>query len=532
MSPLRAGAIALVIVVVGCYLGFTKSIPFRSSFEVKAAFRSSNNIKPNSPVRIAGVEVGKVTNVQPTSKGADSAVVTMKINDNGRPLHTDATARIRPRIFLEGNFFVDLTAGSASKPTLGSGDMIPITQTSTPVQFDEVLKALKAPTRQATQETLGELAKAYKAGFATSFNHSLEDQAPAFKYSSIVLEALLGREPHDLSHIVRDLGTTSAQLDASPPRLQSLITNFNRTAASLAVEKNNLEATVRELPRTLQAAGPALDALNASFPSVRRLAVDALPGVRSSLPAVIALRPFVAQLHGLVGRSELRGLTADLRGATPGLVKLSTRSIPTLGQLRQTASCANNVLLPWSKDTVPDKAFPETGPVYQSAVKWLPGLAAESRSFDANGQWFKVLGSGGAETLQLGNGVFGLPLFPVEGVNPPKPQGRPPLEPDVPCETQEKPDLNSIPLGPPTATKINTRSKAYQERYAKAKQTALMSMVESFREAGQKVTPTMTDATRSLVDDLARRAGNLAQLKVLRDGLSLTSANIRKAGGQ
>jgi hypothetical protein len=120
----------------------------------------------------------------------------------------------------------------------------------------------------------------------------------------------------------------------------------------------------------------------------------------------------------------------------------------------------------------------------------------------------------------------------VEGVNPPKPQGRPPLEPDVPCETQEKPDLNSIPLGPPTATKINTRSKAYQERYAKAKQTALMSMVESFREAGQKVTPTMTDATRSLVDDLARRAGNLAQLKVLRDGLSLTSANIRKAGGQ
>jgi hypothetical protein len=42
----------------------------------------------------------------------------------------------------------------------------------------------------------------------------------------------------------------------------------------------------------------------------------------------------------------------------------------------------------------------------------------------------------------------------------------------------------------------------------------------------------MTDATRSLVDDLARRAGNLAQLKVLRDGLSLTSANIRKAGGQ
>jgi virulence factor Mce-like protein len=531
VAPFKVGAIALVIIVVGCYLGFTKQIPFQPSFEIKAAFRSSNNIKKNSPVRIAGVEVGRVTDVQPTAKGADSAVVTMKIKDMGRPIHTDATAKIRPRIFLEGNFFVDLTAGSAGKPELGNGDTIPITQTATPVQFDEVLKALKAPTRAATQKTLGELAKAYKAGFATSFNHSLEDQAPAFKYSSIVLEALLGRQPHDLSHIVRDLGTTSAALDRSPPRLQSLITNFNRTAAAFAVQHGNLEATVRELPRTLRAAGPALDSLNGAFPSVRRLAVDALPGVRSSLPAVTALRPFVAQLHGLVGKDELRGLTADLRAATPGLVGLTVKSVPTLAQLRQLASCTNNVILPWSQDTVPDKAFPETGPVYQSAVKWLPGLAGESRSFDANGQWFKTLGSGGVETVQMGNGVFGMPLFPVEGVNPPKPQSRPPLEPNVPCETQQKPNLATVPQGPPAATKVNTASPAYQARYTKAKQTALIEMVENFREAGIKVTPTMTDATKSLVDDLAKRAGNTAQLKVLRDGLSLTGANIRKAGG-
>ncbi len=346
-----------------------------------------------------------------------------------------------------------------------------------------------------------------------------------------MLQALLGREPHDLSGIVRDLGTTSAALDRSPPRFQSLITNFNRTAAAFAVQKGNLEAAVHELPRTLQAAGPALDSLNNAFPSVRRFAIDALPGVRSSLPAVTALRPFVAQLHGLVGENELRGLTADLRAATPGLVGLSTKSVPTLGQLRELASCTNNVILPWSQDTVPDKAFPETGPVYQSAVKWLPGLAGESRSFDANGQYFKVLGSGGVETVQLGNGVFGMPLFPIEGVNPPKPQSRPPLEPNVPCETQQKPNLETVPQGPPTATKTNTSSPTYQARYEKAKQTALTMMVENFREAGVKVTPTMTDATKSLVEDLARRAGNTAQLKVLSDGLSLTQANIRKAGG-
>src|SRR3712207_9190258 len=41
----------------------------------------------------------------------------------------------------------------------------------------------------------------------------------------------------------------------------------------------------------------------------------------------------------------------------------------------------------------PDAAFPANGPVFQSAVKWLPAIAGESRSFDANGMWFKVLRS-------------------------------------------------------------------------------------------------------------------------------------------
>ncbi len=531
LSPFAAGLIAIVVIVAGTYLGFTKKIPFRSHFEIKAAFRSSNNLKPNSPVRIAGVEVGRVAKVEPTGKGESSATVTMRIKDNGRPIHVDATAKIRPRIFLEGNFFVDLTAGSPDAPVLGDGDVIPATQTSTPVQLDQVLKALNSPNRKDLQLTLGELGTAFKAGLAKDFDKSLPDQGPAFEFTSIVLEALLGRRPHDLSGVVRDFGTTAAALDRSPARLKSLLANFNIFARSLAVEDDNLAAAVAELPRTLNAAGPALDALNRSFPPTRRLAVTALPGVRSSLPAIAALRPLVKQLDGLVGENELRGLSRDLRGSTPALVRLSNRSIPLWKQLRPLASCLNNVVLPWSKDTVPDAAFPETGPVFQSTVKWLPGLAGESRSFDANGQWFKVLGSGGLETVQLGSGVFGVPLFPVEGVNPPPSSSRPPIMPDVPCETQEKPNLATVPLAPPTATKIDTSSAAFKERYEKAKLTAVAALREDIKETGSKLTVSTKDATSSLIDQLARRAGNVAQLRAFRDGDILNKRNIRKAGG-
>jgi len=518
LSPFVAGSIAIVVILVGVFFGFAKSIPFKSHYEIRAAFRSSNNIKKASPVRIAGVQVGKVVKVEPTGNGAQSAFVTLRINDDGRPIHNDATAKIRPRIFLEGNFFVDLNPGSPSAPRLDDGDTIPASQTSTPVQFDEVLSALRRPTRDNLRLTLGGLADAYDKGFAPAFNATLENQAPAFRFSSIVLEAMLGRRPHDLSGIVRDVGTVSAALDRSPPRLRSFLENFNIFAASLATERDALGRTIEELPRTLAAARPALDSLNDAFPSVRLLAVRALPGVRSSGPAIAAARPLVRELRGLVSRTELRGLSADLRAATPNLVGLAKNSVPLLQQFRRFSACANNVLLPWSEDTVPDPNFPATGKVFQTGVKWLPGVAGESRSFDANGQFFKVLGSGGVETFQLGEGFFGTSALPIAGVNPPK-TDRPPINPDAPCEDQQTPDLRTIPQEAPGKVRTNWKSPAVQARYAKSRQTALNWLRNVADERGLDATVSDQDATLQSITEIARQTGRLDQLPYLKRSL-------------
>ena len=114
-------------------------------------------------MRIAGVEVGKVKSVE-AEEGTDAAVVVLQINDEGLPLHTDATAKIRPRIFLEGNFFVDLKPGSPEAPELEDGDTIKVTQTATPVQLDEVLTALQSDTRQDLKDLLDGLAVALDLG--------------------------------------------------------------------------------------------------------------------------------------------------------------------------------------------------------------------------------------------------------------------------------------------------------------------------------------------------------------------------------
>ena len=112
-------------------------------------------------MRIAGVNVGKVTNV--AARAATLADVTFTVDDDGPADPRGRQVEIRPRIFLEGNFFLDLQPGSPSAPELSDGDTIPVTQTSTAVQLDEVLTALQAPTRKDLQKML--------EGYGTALNH-------------------------------------------------------------------------------------------------------------------------------------------------------------------------------------------------------------------------------------------------------------------------------------------------------------------------------------------------------------------------
>ena len=483
MSTLTVGLVALVVTIVGVYLGFTKSIPFRSHYEVKAAFKSANNLRNASPVRIAGVEVGKITKVERAHEGDEGAVVTMQIQDKGRPLHPDAHFKIRPRIFLEGNFFVDVTPGTSGRE-VGDGHVFPVNQTDTPVQLDEVLTALQSDTREDLKTLLREYAAGLRGKGAKGFNESIKYWTPAYRDSAIVSEAMLGEKEHDLSGYIDRGGVVAGALDRNREQLKDLITNFRVTAGALARENGNLEAAIAELPRTLRAAQPALAALNNSFPGLRGFVRDIRPGVANSEETIDVSLPLLKQLRGLVSQPELRGLTADLRPTVPALASFTRESVPLNKQIRQASSCQTEVILPWTKDKLVDEKFPATGPVYQELPKPFPGLAGESRSGDANGQWFRVLATGGTNLVTFSPGVYGTTALPLLGVNPPKPKERPPLRADQPCENQEPPDLRSKPGAPPEQRRINTNDPAFKERWAKVRQYGLDLMRLSLKREG------------------------------------------------
>jgi len=509
-SAFAVGIAVIVFAVVVTYLGFAKDIPLLNNpYEIKAAFRDTSGINAGSPVRIAGVEVGEVAGVEPTRPGARSATLTLAIRDSGLPIYDDATAKIRPRIFLEGNFFVELTPGTARAGELDDGATLSVARTGSPVQFDQVLSALNSDTRNDLRQIFAEVGRAQDDGGARAFSESLRYQPAAYKFTAIVAEALLGKRPGDLADVVRDAGATAAAIN-EPRRLRGLIADFNTTAAALAAREDALTSAIGELPRTLRAATPAFDALNDAFPDVQTFARDARPGIRSLGPTVDATLPLIRQLRGLVRESELGALARNLRSATPPLAQVAKTGVSVLGRLRELSSCATNVLVPFGDDKLEDKAFPTHGPVHQDLAKFLPNLAGESRSFDPNGPWFKVGGAGGAETLNIGNGLFGSVAEPILGNNPPPIRQRPPLKPDVPCETQEPPDLRSIPKGPPPS--VNTNNAVSRTRESKAQSAAVAVLRRELKAKGRDLKVLDRAITTDEIRKVAARNGLTAQL--------------------
>ena len=156
VTPFKAGVLALVVLVVVSYFGFTKANPFSNPFELKAAFRDARNLGPRSAVRIAGVDVGKVTRVESLDESG-AAEVTMELSDDVLPIHSDARLEVRPRILLEGNFFVDLRPGSPSAPDVDDGDTIPVSQTGASVTLPEILDTLQSDVRTDLRTLLYEL---------------------------------------------------------------------------------------------------------------------------------------------------------------------------------------------------------------------------------------------------------------------------------------------------------------------------------------------------------------------------------------
>ena len=470
ISNAWAGVIGAVVILAACYLVFGGSLPFQGSpYTLKATFTVQTELHIGSPVRIAGVNVGTVTQIHRVSDSSEAAVATMAIQSNGLPIHANATAAIRPRLFLEGNYYVDLQPGTPGAPTVDSGYTIPAAQTSGPVQLDRVLSALNSNTRQDLQTVLAGLGGALNGqptavedatqdpsvrGLtgAQALNQSLKYAAGAFRASTIVNAALLGEQPHDLSKVVAGNAHIFSALASTQGRLADLVTVFNATMAALASRQQDLSTTIALLPPTLRAADSALGPLQASFGPTQQFARDLTPSIRQLDPTIGAGLPWVAQSTALLSPSELGGLLADLTPAIQGTAATLTSSQALLRQSDSLARCFTHTVIPTGNERIQDPPLTTGLQAYQELFQSAVGLASTAQNFDGNGRYARAVAGGGSERVATGalpgtGPLYGNAVLSPLGTRPAYPGAAPPLKSSVPCFKQAPANLNAAKTG-------------------------------------------------------------------------------------
>lgn len=442
------GAGTLGVVFVACYLIFGFAVPGTSTRELQLVTKYGGAVRPGTAaqVRVAGVNIGNITSLKPMKDRPGFAVITAKINDDAPTFRRDATVKIRPRLFLEGNFFLDVNPGTPGAPPLGD-EPLPPSATTSYVAFDEVLGTFDAATRRnftgattALGDTVG------RGGGATAFQDLVKALPPALRTTAVVTKAARGQREGDLIRTIREAGGLFATLDSDEAALRSVLADGRRTFSAFAAESQSLRGTIRSLDGTVQTAGRSLATISRAVPETRALVNDARPLIRRLPRTLDVANPALRSSVSIVRSDGIQRLLADLR---PTLATLNRTTEPLARALDDTvpvARCLDRVILPTLRNKIVDGGFTTGQPVYRELLSAIVGLNNSVSNFDGNGYWIRYNVGLGNQALSIGQGsreTASLAQRPTLGSVPASPLKQPPFRPDVQCDTQGVPTLEA-----------------------------------------------------------------------------------------
>src|SRR5437588_4818840 len=157
-APRRSSVVIAAAFVLSCiglmifvWTQFAGTIPFApAGYRIHAVFPETGQLVPGADVRVSGVNVGKVTNVQP--EGVNS-LVTMDLKQQYAPVPQDTHAVLRLKTLL-GEGYIQLSTGTGSGAKLPDGGTIPRDHIQPTVSLDQALDSFDPSTQRALQQFL------------------------------------------------------------------------------------------------------------------------------------------------------------------------------------------------------------------------------------------------------------------------------------------------------------------------------------------------------------------------------------------
>jgi ABC-type transporter Mla subunit MlaD len=303
LAAMAAFALSCFGLMLFLWTSFGGSIPLAAKgYRYYADFGEATQLTTNADVRISGVTVGRVTDVEPRLTNTRA---TIEIDHQYAPIAATSKAILRAKTLL-GETYIEITPGRSSDPRLKEDAVLSGKQVLPTTELDEILRALDPATRKDLQKLLGGLSHGLR-GRGQDLNQAIGNLAPFAEDSSQVLR-VLDSQHHAVERLVRDTGEVLDAVSRRQGQLRTLVTAGDRLLATTGRRNAALTRAVEILPTTLQELRPTMDAVAVTASDAAPVVHDLRPGGRlfaSALRDTSVLAPRARAL--LAGVDQVAG---------------------------------------------------------------------------------------------------------------------------------------------------------------------------------------------------------------------------------
>jgi len=300
-----------------------------SGESLTARFVSVAPLVDGNQVKIDGVVVGTIESMRVRDGLAE---VTMNLQPEAMPLHSDATFIVRPASLL-GERYVDLDRGTPSGPLLDMSRVVPVSQTGSNVGLDDMLNTLDDPAGEGLAMLVDTLGGGV-SGNGANVDRTITGLAPNLKEVQ-ALTALLKNHNELLGALVQDaepivgaladedgqtldqlVGASDAVLKVTAENQGDLARTIDRLPGTLKVGRR----TLKELRDTAEEAAPTLDALEPFTEDIPDIAKEVDDFADALDPALSSSEPVLDRANELL--KEATRPADDLRIGSPDVADL------------------------------------------------------------------------------------------------------------------------------------------------------------------------------------------------------------------
>ena len=235
----------IVFMVVTSILTFTLAstignIGFGGSKEYKAVFGDVTGLLPGNEVRIAGVRVGQVKDIEVTDD--DLARVTFAI-DGDRPVPRSTIARLRYRNIV-GERYIGLTEGTGSALALDEGSTLPLAQTRNALDLTVLFNGFRPLFQALDPESINqasfELVQTLQGEGGTL--ESLMTRTASLTNTIADRDEVIGRVLVNLETVLQTVDDRGSELSDLIVALRALTTGFAEDRVAIGASLDGISA--------------------------------------------------------------------------------------------------------------------------------------------------------------------------------------------------------------------------------------------------------------------------------------------------